>query len=96
MVEKAGRFKDIILRTSFPLVDRIQAASAFWCNVALPDILYGEDAVPVHHRWTGVDTEQIRETPPEPSTIFCKPYSKHQARLETTQIKDRTIKVGLL
>ena len=47
MVEKARRFKDIILRTSFSVLDKIQAASAVWCNVALPAILYGTDAVPI-------------------------------------------------
>ena len=47
MISKANMYKDVILRTTRDVIDRIMALSTLWINVALPAILYGVEAVSV-------------------------------------------------
>ena len=47
MVAKAQSFKNVILRTFYQFVDRVEVASMIWNNVAIPAFMYGADAVPI-------------------------------------------------
>ena len=46
MVAKAQSFKNVILRTFYQFVDRVEVASMIWNNVAIPAFMYGTD-VPI-------------------------------------------------
>ena len=47
MISRAIKYKNVILRTHYSLVDSISSSSAIWQNIAIPGILYGTDAIPV-------------------------------------------------
>ena len=48
MISKAKKYKGMILRQKCMLPDTIEVYLALWNNVALPSILYGVEALPVH------------------------------------------------
>ena len=47
MIRRAIKYKNVILRTHYSLVDNIASSSAIWQNIAIPGILYGTDAIQV-------------------------------------------------
>ena len=47
MISRALKYKNVILRTHYSLVDNISSSSAIWQNIAIPGILCGMDAIPV-------------------------------------------------
>ena len=47
MISDAIKYKNVILRTHYSLVDNIPSSSAIWQNIDIPGILYGTEAIPV-------------------------------------------------
>jgi hypothetical protein len=47
MISRALKYKNVILRTHYSLVDNISSSSAIWQNIDIPGILYGTEAIPV-------------------------------------------------